>query len=152
VDSPRVLNSARGGIDPPFFSRPLEAAMVTAMATIRRFEGEGGHRWQGIAVEPYAPNDARAGTRQVLIGPADGAANFALRYFELAPGTTSSLDSHAHDHGVYVLHGRGRVRLDAGEHAIGPGDVVYVAPHDRHAFAADGDTALGFLCVVPARR
>ena len=69
-----------------------------------------------------------------------------------AAGTTSSLDVHAHDHGVYVLHGRGRVRLSDDEHAIGPGDVVYVAPHDRHAFEADGDVALGFLCIVPARR
>jgi quercetin dioxygenase-like cupin family protein len=126
--------------------------MVDGMAIIRRFESAHGHRWQGVAVEPYAPGDPRAGTRQVLIGPADGAANFALRYFELAPGTTSSLDSHAHDHGVYVLHGRGRVRLGEAEHAIGPGDVVYVAPHDQHAFEADGDVALGFLCVVPARR
>ena len=123
------------------------------MAVIRRFDGrDGAHRWHGVVVEPYAAGDARAGTRQVLIGPEEGAANFALRYFELAPGTTSSLDVHAHDHGVYVLHGRGRVRLSDDEHAIGPGDVVYVAPHDRHAFEADGDVALGFLCVVPARR
>ncbi|MEO7436053.1 MAG: cupin domain-containing protein [Candidatus Binatia bacterium] len=123
------------------------------MAVIRRFDGaDGTYRWQGVAVEPYAADDTRAGTRQVLIGPAEGAANFALRYFELAPGTTSSLDMHAHDHGVYVLHGRGRVRLGDEEHAIGPGDVVYVAPHDRHAFEAAGDVALGFLCVVPARR
>lgn len=123
------------------------------MAVIHRFDGgNGAHRWQGVAVEPYAAGDARAGTRQVLIGPGEGAANFTLRYFELAPGTTSSLDMHAHDHGVYVLRGRGRVRLGDQEHAIGPGDVVYVAPHDRHAFEADGDVALGFLCVVPARR
>ena len=123
------------------------------MAVVRRFHAsDGGHRWQDVAVEAYAPGDPRAGTRQVLIGPADGAHNFALRYFELAPGTTSSLDTHAHDHGVYVLHGRGRVRLGDAEHAIGPGDVVYVGPHESHAFEADGDTALGFLCVVPARR
>lgn len=119
---------------------------------IHRFDGGAGrHRWQGVAVEPYAADDPRAGTRQVLIGPADGAANFALRYFELAPGTTSSLDEHAHDHGVYVLHGRGRVRLGDADHPIGAGDVVYVGPYDRHAFAADDDSALGFLCVVPPR-
>ena len=123
------------------------------MGTVRRFVGtEASRRWDGVAVEPYAPNDPRAGTRQVLIGPGDGAANFALRYFVLAPGTASSLDVHAHDHGVFVLHGRGRVRLGDVEHALAAGDVVYVAPHETHVFAASDAEALGFLCVVPARR
>lgn len=123
------------------------------MATIRRFRGTAGaHGWDDVAVEPYAAGDPRNGTRQVLIGPADGAENFALRYFTLAPGTASRLETHAHDHGVYVLHGRGTVRLGDASHAIGPGDVVYVGPHEVHAFVAGADAALGFLCVVPARR
>ena len=120
---------------------------------IRRFDGkDGSYRWEGVPVEPYAPGDPRAGTRQVLIGPADSAPNFAMRYFELAPGTTSSLDSHAHDHGVYVLHGRGRVKLGESVQALGAGDVVYVSPNEPHCFEADDDVSLGFLCVVPARR
>lgn len=136
-----------------FFLRGSERAMVGPMSAIHRFDGGGEQRrWDGVQVEPYAPDDPRAGTRQVLIGPADGAANFALRYFELAPGTASRLDVHAHDHGVYVVHGTGRVRLGDAEHALGPGDVVYVSPHDRHCFEATGDAPLGFLCVVPARR
>jgi quercetin dioxygenase-like cupin family protein len=123
------------------------------MSGIHRFEGGGGRfGWNAVAVEPYAADDPRPGSRQVLIGPADGAANFALRYFEIAPGTASSLDTHAHDHGVYVLHGHGRVRLGVEEHAIGPGDVVYVSPHEVHTFAASGEEPLGFLCVVPAKR
>ena len=123
------------------------------MSGIHRFQGGAGrYRWDTVAVAPYAPDDPRRGTRQVLIGPADGAENFALRYFELAPGTTSSLDTHAHDHGVYVLHGNGRVRLGVEQHTIGPGDVVYVSPHEIHTFEASGETPLGFLCVVPAKR
>ena len=66
--------------------------------------------------------------------------------------TIAEAVQHAHDHGVVVLHGRGRVRLGDEEHAIGFGDVVYVAPHEPHAFEADGPEPLGFLCVVPARR
>ena len=123
------------------------------MGTIHRFVGtEEARRWDGVAVEPYAPNDPRAGLRQVLIGPAEGAAHFAVRYFELAPGTASRLDTHGHDHGVFVLHGHGRVRLGEVEHTIGAGDVVYVAPHETHVFTASADERLGFLCVVPARR
>lgn len=123
------------------------------MSTVRKFnDKDGAYRWEGISVEPYAPGDPRAGTRQVLIGPADAAPTFALRYFELAPGTQSSLDSHAHEHGVYILHGRGRVKLGESEHELDPGDVVYVSPNDSHSFHAAGDEPLGFLCIVPARR
>lgn len=126
---------------------------LEAMGTVHRFVGEGGrHRWDGVTVEPYSRARPEAGTRQVLVGPGEGAPHFAIRYFEVAPGAPAALDMHAHDHGVYVLHGRGRVRLADGEHAIGVGDVVYVGPHEPHAFEAMGEEPLGFLCVVPARR
>lgn len=131
------------------------------MGVVRRFAGGTGFhrsdgkagplRWDGVAVEPYAP-DVPSGTRQVLIGPAESAPNFAVRYFEVPPGRPATLDSHAHDHGVVVLQGRGRVRLGDEEHAIGFGDVIYVSPHEPHAFEAQGPEPLGFLCVVPARR
>jgi len=119
------------------------------MGTIHRFIGRDGvQRWDGVTPEAYADS----GARHVLIGPNDQAASFALRYFVVPAGASSSLDTHAHDHGVYVLHGRATVRLGDAEHAIGPGDVVYVAPHEVHRFTADGSEPLGFLCVVPARR
>ncbi len=123
--------------------------MATDMGTVHRFTGrDGAFGWDGVTPERYAAT----GARHVLIGPNDAAANFALRYFALPPGTESTLDTHAHDHGVYVLHGRGRVRLGDAEHPLGPGDVVYVSPHEVHCFTADGAGPLGFLCVVPARR
>ncbi len=102
-------------------------------------------------MEDYTAGDA-GGTKQVLIGPDDGAANFAVRYFEIAPGGASSLDTHAHDHGVVILRGRGTVRLGGERHAVGVGDVVYVSPGDVHQFESTGPEPLGFLCVVPARR
>ncbi len=123
------------------------------MGTLRRFHGTpAAPRWDGVGLDPYVVDGAEAGTRQVLIGPGDGAENFALRCFTLAPGTTSRFETHAHDHGVYVLHGHGHVLLGDDVHALGPGDVVFVGPHERHAFTANADEPLGFLCVVPARR
>lgn len=119
------------------------------MGTIHRRHPDA-FRWEGVAVEGYAAGGAV--TKQVLIGSAEGAANFALRYFEIAPGGVSALDCHTHDHGVVVLRGHGVARLGAERHAIGAGDVVYVAPDEVHQFENDGDEPLGFLCAVPARR
>jgi quercetin dioxygenase-like cupin family protein len=101
-----------------------------------------------VSAEPYQAT----GSKQILIGPDEAAPNFALRYFELPPGTSSTLDTHAHDHGVFILHGRGLVLLGDVEQPIGFGDVVYVGPHEVHRFTAGPTESLGFLCVVPARR
>jgi quercetin dioxygenase-like cupin family protein len=122
------------------------------MGRIRRYTGdERVMRWDGVAVEGYGDAALRDVTKQVLIGPKDGAAAFAVRYFEVAPGGRTSLDDHLHDHGVVILRGRGRVRLGDEEHDIGFGDVVYVASHEIHQFFNVGDEPLGFLCVVPPR-
>lgn len=119
------------------------------MGVVYRFiGGSGTFRWEGVAADLYR----EAGSKHVLIGPNEGAENFALRYFELPPGTTSTLDTHAHDHGVFVLHGRGQVLLGDVEQAIGFGDVVYVGPNEVHRFTASATESLGFLCVVPAKR
>jgi quercetin dioxygenase-like cupin family protein len=86
-----------------------------------------------------------------LIGPSERAANFALRYFEIEPGGWSSLDDHAHDHGVLILRGQGRVLLGEEECQVGFGDVVYIPPHEVHQFRNIGEEPLGFLCVIPSR-
>jgi quercetin dioxygenase-like cupin family protein len=119
------------------------------MGVIHRHTGDPGRfRWQDVAVETYDRPEVAGVTKQVVIGPGEGAHDFAVRYFEVAPGSASALEAHAHDHGVVVLCGEGRVRLGEVEHAIGSGDVVYVEPNERHQFVNTGRSPLGFLCVV----
>ncbi len=126
------------------------------MGTIHRFDKveNGEMRWQDVPVRAYGPENSTAerATRQILIGTDERAPNFHLRYFAVQPGGHTSLDRHAHEHGVYVLHGRARLRLDSDEHELNPGDVVYIAGNEVHQFFALGDEPFGFLCVVPAQR
>ena len=111
-------------------------------------------RWQGVPVRTYGPENSGAdgATRQVLIGPEENAPHFHMRYFAVQPGGHTSLDQHAHDHGVYVLHGCARLRLGDEEHEISTGDVVYIPGNEIHQFFTLGDEPFGFLCVVPAWR
>jgi quercetin dioxygenase-like cupin family protein len=119
------------------------------VGVVHRFTGGSGiFSWDGVTSDPYR----ETGDKYVLIDPNEAAPNFALRYFDLQPGTTSTLDTHAHDHGVFVLHGHGQVLLGEVEQAIGFGDVVYVGPNEDHRFTASASESLGFLCVVPAKR
>ena len=126
------------------------------MSSIHRAaSGEQGElRWQNIPVRAYGPENSSAAkaTRQIMIGADEGSDNFHLRYFAVQPGGYTSLDQHAHDHGVYVLHGRARLRLGEEEHEIGAGDVVYISGYEIHQFFTLGQEPFGFLCIVPARR
>src|SRR3990172_3479801 len=86
---------------------------------------------------------------RTCIGAADGAPRFALRVFEVQPGASTPFHAHWWEHEVYVISGRGRVRSVDGERELSAGDVVYVAPNERHSFANAGNTKLRFVCVIP---
>jgi quercetin dioxygenase-like cupin family protein len=137
-------------------ARPTEASRAGATSRVVRFQE--GFRWEGVATQQYkAPADHWCGiTRSVLFGGQGDSTAFEVRYFEIAPGGFSSLESHAHEHAVIVLRGRGEVRLGDETHALAFGDSVYVAPHEVHQFrnssSEPASEPFGFLCIVDAQR
>ena len=98
--------------------------------------------WAGVPPRPYGAG----GRRHELIATE----RYGLRYFEVPPGGTTTLERHAHDHGVVLQRGRARVTLGDQTPELGPGDVVYVAPGELHSFEAIGDEPLAFICVRSA--
>jgi quercetin dioxygenase-like cupin family protein len=111
----------------------------------------GAPAWDGV--EPQAYDDpSLAGVRKhELIGEAEGARQYRMRYFEVPPGRRTARERHAHDHGVMIVAGRARVTLGESTHEVGEGDVVYVPGDELHCFEALGDAPLGFVCVIGAR-
>lgn len=105
--------------------------------------------WVGVTERPYQAADVRGVTAKVLVGPAEMAPNFRIRYFRVEPWACTSLDRHPHDHGVFILHGRASVLLGGDEIQVGPRDVVYFPGNELHQFTALGDEPLGFLYVIP---
>lgn len=79
----------------------------------------------------------------------DGAPNFAMREFELAPGGHTPFHAHSWEHEVYVLAGQGVVVGEEGEFPLEPGTVVLVPPNEKHNFKNTGAGPLRFLCLVP---
>lgn len=120
------------------------------MGTIHRRTS--GHSWEGV--DPAAYDDpALAGVeKHDLIGTAEGARDYHVRYFHVPAGGRTARERHPHDHGVVIVTGRARVTLGGEVHEVGPGDAVYVDGDELHCFEALGDQPLGFICVVPPRR
>jgi len=92
---------------------------------------------------------AKGCTVRWLVGQEDGAPNFAMRQFEVAPGGHTPKHSHPYEHEVFVLEGHGVVTEGETEHALSAGDVVFVAPNDVHQFRNTGREPMKFLCMVP---
>jgi len=84
-----------------------------------------------------------------LITKEDGAPNFAMREFEVAPGGHTPYHAHDWEHEVYVLSGEGVASGPDGGRELAPGTVVLVPPNEEHNFKNTGAAPLGFLCLVP---
>ena len=48
--------------------------------------------------------------KEVVIGPDEGAENFIMRVFEVAPGLTSPDHAHPWEHEIFILAGEGAAR------------------------------------------
>lgn len=124
------------------------------MGIIHKFTGDWDKifSWDGTRTRMYQNDEVNQVSETWMIGKAEGAQNFAFRYYQLAPGGFSQKEQHPHDHGVLILQGCGRVFLDKEEFPVKRGDIVYIPPNELHQLSNTGDEPLGFLCVIPARR
>ncbi len=84
-----------------------------------------------------------------LVDEKQGAPNFAMRQFEVAPGGYTPKHSHPYEHEVFVLEGEGVVLEGDSEHRLCAGDFVLVMPDEVHQFRNTGPVPLKFLCLVP---
>jgi quercetin dioxygenase-like cupin family protein len=108
------------------------------------------------SIESHEANDVAmegaVGVRmRMLIGPDDGATNFHMRHFEVAPGGHSPHHTHAYEHEVVILQGEAMVMSETGDRPAKAGDVVFVPANEKHQFRNTGTGLLAFICLIPAR-
>jgi len=87
---------------------------------------------------------------RMLIGPDDKAPNFHMRHFEVAPGGHTPHHTHNYEHEILVLRGVGLAKSEQGDRQFSAGDVIFVAPNEKHQFINQGEGPLEFVCLVPA--
>ncbi len=99
--------------------------------------------------QPLVMDGTKDVSMRIMVGRADGAPNFALRQFHVAPGGHTPRHSHNYEHEVVVVGGVGTVEYDGEHHPIRDGDILLIAPNVTHQFRADQGADLRFLCLVP---
>ncbi len=92
---------------------------------------------------------ARDCTVRWLISEQDGAPNFAMRQFELAPGGQTPRHHHPYEHEIFVLEGEGVAWEGDQPHPMRAGDVFLVQPDEVHQFRNTGSAPLRMLCLIP---
>jgi len=104
---------------------------------------------QDVPASPVDANGAQGVHIRLLIHRADGAPNFYMRQFTIAPGGCTPRHSHAWEHEVYVLRGQGAAVSADGETPLSPGRCVFVPGGEEHQFRNTGEGEMEFLCLVP---
>jgi quercetin dioxygenase-like cupin family protein len=102
-------------------------------------------------VESVPSTPVVAGTAtvvQVLVGPAEGAPNFALRRFSMGPGGGMPLHTNAVEHEQYVLAGRARVTVGERVHEVAAGHALFIPAGVPHSYQVV-EAPFEFLCIVP---
>lgn len=85
---------------------------------------------------------------QVLVGPGDGAPNFALRRFIMGEGGGMPLHTNQVEHEQYVLAGRARMTVGEVVHEVAAGNTLYIPAGMPHSYTVL-EAPFEFLCVVP---
>jgi len=86
---------------------------------------------------------------QWLYSKVEGAPNFSMRRFTIAPGGRIGLHGHHWEHEIYFLSGRGIAFNDRERTEVGPGDVIFLPGNEPHGYENTGSEDLVFLCMIP---
>lgn len=100
---------------------------------------------------PCAPVAAGTATEtSVLIGPDDGAPNFAMRRFRMGEGGGMPRHTNLVEHEQYVVRGRAHVTVGDTVHQVAEGDVLLIPGGTPHSYEVT-QAPFEFLCIVPNR-
>ena len=97
---------------------------------------------------PAEPGGTAGLTVRWVVNASQGATNFAMRVFELAPGKESPFHKHENEHEAYVLAGNGEVETGEGTVKLKEGSVIFIPSRENHRFRNTGEDVLRFIDVI----
>lgn len=99
--------------------------------------------------EEQAEQGAHKVTVRWLITKEDGADNFAMRHFTIAPQGYTPYHNHDWEHEVFILEGSGVVRIGDQSRELEQGTVIFIPQNIKHQFNNSSAQPLRFICMIP---
>jgi quercetin dioxygenase-like cupin family protein len=108
-------------------------------------------RFRQITPRNFENEEMRGVAGRVLVGKREGAPNFIMRLFEVAPGGHTPKHTHDWEHELFVHSGKGEIFSEGTWHPLASEDAVFVPAKEEHQIRNSGAEKLVFLCLIPAR-
>lgn len=77
-----------------------------------------------------------------------GDQGFNMKIFKMNPGGYSPLHSHASQHRLFIVDGKGTVFNGQEATEIKADDIVYITPNEPHQLRTVGEKPLKFICLT----
>ena len=106
--------------------------------------------YKTVAPAHFDTGSARGVAGRVVTGKADGANNFYMRVFEIAPGGFTPQHSHPWEHEIFIHAGSGEAYGNGRWNPIGSGNVIFMPANEEHQIRNTGKETLVFVCLVPS--
>lgn len=98
----------------------------------------------------YAELSQADGVRKaVILDESDGAPNFRMRRYRLAPGAEVPKHTNAVEHEVHTVDGEYVVGIEDEEYTVREGDSLLIPAGTVHWFRNESDAESSFVCMVP---
>jgi quercetin dioxygenase-like cupin family protein len=107
-------------------------------------------KYADITPTHFDNDQAKGVAGRVVVGKNDGANNFCMRIFEIAPGGNTPKHAHAWEHEMFIHAGVGEIYGNGKWNPIQPGNVIFVPPNEEHQIRNPGDKLLILACLVPS--
>lgn len=107
-------------------------------------------KYEDIKPTHFDNETAKGVTGRVVVGKKDGANNFCMRIFEIAPGGNTPKHAHPWEHEMFIHSGQGEIYGNSQWNVIQPGTVVFVPPNEKHQIRNSGSKLLILACLVPS--
>ncbi len=104
-------------------------------------------------VEPthFDNEQAKGVAARVVIGKKEGAENFFMRVFQIAPGGHTPRHSHDWEHEMFIHSGEGELYINGQWAPLKAGNVVLVPGNEEHQIKNVSGESFTMVCLVPSK-
>ncbi len=106
--------------------------------------------YKDIKATHFDSGPAQGVAARVIIGKADGAKNFCMRVFEIAPGGNTPKHAHAWEHEMFIHAGAGEMFNSGQWSRVKAGNALFIPGNEEHQIRNTGQETLVVVCLVPS--